>query len=451
MRSPLESRALQCVCTLIFVLAAASVSRAQPPLDIDSFVVPGDGANVWRLTPGPDGAVWFTLTRCDDPNCTTTIRHDAIGRITADGTRTEFALPFTTEPHGAGPYGIAAGPDGALWFAEIRGDAIGRMTTTGSLSLYPLPPSPIPPADNAPYDITSGPDGALWFTQMFAIGRITTAGAITRFLVGPTDPTSIVTGPDGALWFTELNGNRIGRMTTAGALTAYPLAWTCNPHGITAGPDGALWFACFAGTIGRITVDGAVSTYGVPSPDSGPIYIASGPDGALWFTEQKTGLLGRITVDGAVTEYPSPPGDGFLIPITRAPDGLWFAKGRTIDHLRLLDSVPPVISGMPGPACDIWPPNHKLTTVATITATDTESGISPGSLAVTVVSSEPQAPGLPDFLVSPNGSGGLVVQLRAERRGGSTRVYTVTATVSDLAGNTTRVTSTCTVPANRGG
>jgi hypothetical protein len=104
---------------------------------------------------------------------------------------------------------------------------------------------------------------------------------------------------------------------------------------------------------------------------------------------------------------------------------------------------------MPAPACDIWPPNHKMATVATVTATDAESGILSGSLAVTVVSSELQGPGLPDFAVTPNGSGGLVVQLRAERHGGSARVYTVTATVSDMASNTTTVTSTCTVPANR--
>jgi hypothetical protein len=64
MRTPLDSRALKCLYTMIFVLAATGVSRAQPPLDIDRFVVPGDGANVWRLTPGPDGAIWFTLTRC---------------------------------------------------------------------------------------------------------------------------------------------------------------------------------------------------------------------------------------------------------------------------------------------------------------------------------------------------------------------------------------------------
>jgi virginiamycin B lyase len=45
-----------------------------------------------------------------------------------------------TLPDGAsGPYGIVAGPDGALWFTEMRGGRIGRITTGGEVSAYPLP------------------------------------------------------------------------------------------------------------------------------------------------------------------------------------------------------------------------------------------------------------------------------------------------------------------------
>ena len=46
------------------------------------------------------------------------------------------------------------------------------------------------------------------------IGRITTGGAITEYVVPTTNsgPQDITAGPDGALWFTEYNGNNIGRI-----------------------------------------------------------------------------------------------------------------------------------------------------------------------------------------------------------------------------------------------
>jgi virginiamycin B lyase len=448
----ISPRATLVLSALIGALLAAEPARAQPP-DIESFLVPGDGAQVWKLTPGPDGAIWFTLTRCDEPLCVTTVRHEFIGRITADGQITEFPLPFDPQPHGAGPYGIAAGSDGALWFTLIRGDAIGRITTAGALTFFPLPPSLFPPGDNAPYAIVSGPDGALWFTQASAIGRITTAGDIVRFVAHTgvsSDPTELAAGPDGALWATFVNANQIRRITTAGVQTTYQLPAACGPYGITAGSDGALWFGCGAGSIGRITVNGVVSLFPVPFTGTHPSQISHAPDGALWFNEEVTGMLGRITTSGVIVEYFSGPGSQSVGALTSDATSLFFAKGNYISHIVLTgDVTPPVISGMPGPDCSIWPPNHKLVTVATITVSD-ESGAALTSLVVNVTSSETQGPGLPDFVVSPNGSGGFIVRLKAERRGGGARAYTVAATATDAAGNVAHATSRCLVPANQG-
>ena len=62
-------------------------------------------------------------------------------------------------------------------------------------------------------------------------------------------------------------------------------------------------------------------------------------------------------------------------------------------------------------------------------------------------SNEPSDPSDPDFVVTPDGSGGFVVNLRAERLGsGSGRVYTLTATAKDLANNVRTMTATCAVP-----
>ena len=116
-----------------------------------------------------------------------------------------------------------------------------------------------------------------------------------------------------------------------------------------------------------------------------------------------------------------------------------------------IDKTRPVISGMPA-GCSLWPPNHKLVTVGTVTAADALSGLAAGSFQVTGTSNEGSGdPQSPDIVVTPNGTGGFVVQLRAERSGnGNGRVYSLTATASDLAGNTATATATCTVPHDKG-
>ena len=107
-----------------------------------------------------------------------------------------------------------------------------------------------------------------------------------------------------------------------------------------------------------------------------------------------------------------------------------------------IDETPPVISGLPTPGCSIWPPNHKLVQVATVTATDTLSGLAPGSFSVTGTSNDPTD----GQIVITGGPSQFIVQLGADKG----EVYTLTATASDLAGNTATLTATCTVPHDQG-
>jgi len=237
-----------------------------------------------------------------------------------------YALPFPL----LGPQDIAVGPDGALWFTGWDDSAIGRITTAGAITAYSLPT-----AFSYPMGITAGPDGALWFAETGGvidvpkIGRITTAGAITEFpLPSGSDAFDITTGPDGALWFTEQISNKIGRITTAGALTEYPLLPDAHPTGIVTGPDGALWFAQEFGSIGRLTTEGSLTEYPVPTPNIEIYSIAVGPDQALWFTEYTAGKIGRITTAGTITEYPVPNERPYGI--AAGPDGaLWFTDVTT--------------------------------------------------------------------------------------------------------------------------
>jgi hypothetical protein len=117
-----------------------------------------------------------------------------------------------------------------------------------------------------------------------------------------------------------------------------------------------------------------------------------------------------------------------------------------------LDKTLPVISGMPAPECSLWPANHKLVQVASITAIDALSGLVPGSLQVSVTSNEPSSdPNDPEFVITPDGSGGFTVQLQADRSGsGNGRIYTLNTTTMDMAGNSAAATATCTVPHDQG-
>jgi virginiamycin B lyase len=134
---------------------------------------------------------------------------------------TEFTLPASNSQ----PYGITAGPDGALWFAERNGNKIGRITTDGVITEFAIPTS-----NSGAVNITAGPDGALWFTESGGnkIGRSTTAGGIGEFTIptGDSLPTGIAAGPDGALWFTEHDTNKIGRITTAGGISEFTVPCT---------------------------------------------------------------------------------------------------------------------------------------------------------------------------------------------------------------------------------
>ena len=260
----------------------------------------------------------------------------------------EYPIPTPN----SSPAGIAAGSDGALWFTENAVTSVGappgpgkvgRITTAGAITEFLIPT----PA-SVPTDIAAGPDGALWFLEANKIGRITTSGTITEYPIPTPNSASsgISVGPDGALWFAYGNGNKIGRITTSGVISEFPIPelQSRTLGSPVAGPDGAMWFTDTAilpvnlpGTqpskIGRITTSGMVAEYAIPTL-SFLNAIAVGQDGALWFTEEagQTDKIGRITTSGGavtqyVTEYPTPTSQSDPVGIAAGADGaLWFTE-----------------------------------------------------------------------------------------------------------------------------
>ena len=102
-----------------------------------------------------------------------------------------------------------------------------------------------------------------------------------------------------------------------------------------------------------------------------------------------------------------------------------------------IDKSAPVLTGMPLSNCSVWPPDHRLVQIASISATDSLSGLG-GPATISVVSNEPDsgtsAEDVPGDIVISGGS----VQIRAERMGSSTgRIYTITVRCTDGSGNST--------------
>ena len=261
------------------------------------------GSDLGGIAAGPDGNLWFT-----DGGST-----KAIGRITPAGKITLFTMGLGT--HGA-PADITLGPDGNLWFTETGSpnNAIGRVTPSGKITEFTTGLH----AGSAPNTIQPGPDGALWFLDNGApigIGRVTTDGTITEF--GTTDgldpmsqPNDMTVGPDGNLWFTDQGDPKaIGRVKPDGTIDEFtgPLGPTNFPNELTAGGDGNVWFSDDGtGAIGRVKPDGTIDefTMGLPM-GAQPDALTLGPDGNVWYTEQLNAhrAMGRVMPSGAVHEF----------------------------------------------------------------------------------------------------------------------------------------------------
>jgi uncharacterized repeat protein (TIGR01451 family) len=353
---------LMCLLGVVSQTSSATLSFVatttdDPPTTLPCGSVPDEfpdptGGGPYGIATGADGNLWFTQNSSNQ-----------IGRITPLGIVTEFSLPGAT----SSTRGITAGPDGNLWFTENNSDRtgrIGRITPAGVITEFTVREGFPNFIGLGMEDIAAGPDGNLWFTGHNTngegiIGRITPAGAITEFGV-PTAfsrPAGITAGPDGALWFTEEGGNKIGRSTTGGVITEFPLPPTENnapisPFDIVAGPDGNLWFTEFNGSnIGRITPAGVITEFAIPFGGGQATGITAGPDGNLWFVERGN-RISRITTAGVFTGFNVPFSDFGLTGITVGPDGaLWFTEFQVSKIGRLCPPPTPTPTPTPTPNC----------------------------------------------------------------------------------------------------
>lgn len=225
--------------------ADSKIGRITTSGDMTLYPVPAGTSPAVGITTGPDGNLWFPATNvpCANKNqpCSQRIT-GRIQRMTPQGVVTgDFIIPtFYSDPSR-----IVTGPDGNLWFTEQGGigangcctptfpapGKIGRISTTGVITEFQTQLNSEGSPYTNPAGIAAGPDGNIWWTEYSyqtrargtdpggdlhggnRIGRIDLSNnfAITEFAV-PTQyarADGIANGPpgDGGLYFTESPAN----------------------------------------------------------------------------------------------------------------------------------------------------------------------------------------------------------------------------------------------------
>ena len=275
---------------------------------MSQFTIPGAGATavVQSMASGPAGGttVWFA-----------DYSDRILGRVTVGSTPTvaTFPVPDIENGHLAQPAGVAAGPDGNMWFTDRGSDYVGDITPLlANITEYAIPTDSTRIAQG---DVVL-PNGLMFFAES-GIGKIayvqisslqpSLTNSITELAVPgakPGDLRFITASPDGNVWFTEGISNKVGRVN-AGAnpvtvdLFTVPTAGS-QPSNLTAGPDSAIWFSEFhSKKLGRIAFSATAGsaaqefTFGFAAPNG----IVTGPDCNLWVTDQQLprGRIGRIS------------------------------------------------------------------------------------------------------------------------------------------------------------
>jgi streptogramin lyase len=236
------------------------------------------------------------------------------------------------------PYGVAAGPDGKIWFTDPTFRQIGRMATNGTIVAGDLLGTP----GGEPADfITAGPDGDMWAGGAAHVFQIPTNATSTSEIVsdGSHGGGGITTGPDGRLWFTYtpdpvVAPNYLGAITTGGSAVDYQVGSTGSPQYISdtiaRGSDGRIWLG-YDDAIARMSISGVIGqgdVFPLPAPAASvPNELALGPDGNVWFTESVPAAVGKITPSGQITLFRTPTASSLPFGIAAGPDGrMWFAE-----------------------------------------------------------------------------------------------------------------------------
>ena len=219
-----------------------------------------------------------------------------------DGTNLkEFPLPIAN----SSPRIIARGSDGNMWFSEHTGNRMGRIAPDGTIAEFP-----IPTPNSMPRAIALGSDGNIWFGEFAGgkIGRVTPKGVITEFPIPDTRQR-----PEGACRRARRQCLVLGvqcqqdRPDHAGrtdhrirSAAAERRPWRHHggrrrQHVVRRARRADGRPQADGNRVGRITMDGKVTEFPIPSQTGSPINIAVGPDRNIWFTKRPCSVVSRPT------------------------------------------------------------------------------------------------------------------------------------------------------------
>ena len=287
----------------------------------------------------------------------------------------------------------------------------------------------------------------LYWTDIFITGRIQRANldgsSVEDVVPIPSDREGIALDvAAGNMYWTNRSFKTIERANLDGS-ASLTLVTTgiVDPRGIALDLSAGKMYWTDVGlhTIQRANLDGSAAVTmvaGLGAPDGIALDLAGGK---MYWTDFTAGKIQRANLDGSVVE-------DVLTGLT-LPTGLALGPGP--------DTTPPHVSCVANPSV-LWPPDHQLVSIGVaVTVTDAESGPA-GFILTSITSSEPDTGfGSGD---TPNDIVGFVVgtpdisgELRAERSGSAGgRVYTLTYTGFDNAGNSATCQTTVSVPHDQG-
>ena len=208
-----------------------------------------------ELAAGPDGALWYLNSQ-----------NNSIGRMTTDGVASFI-------PGVEASRSLAFGPGGTLWITSP-----GKLTSVDGAGVR----APHPVAE--PNGIAAGPDGAMWFANdagtspSRSIGRIQATGTPSLTLTGTDGDHEII-----AQWDAIDGGSPITAVTVSASPGGASCTWTTGPQQCTIGglTNGTAYTLSAMATNASGTSDNGpsapITPAGVPSA---PLSVSATPGSA---------------------------------------------------------------------------------------------------------------------------------------------------------------------------